>query len=184
MINAALKVFALNGYQHASTDDMVAEAGISKGLLFHYFVNKLGLYTFLYDYSVRFMLLELNGCSGTESDFFELVGRMETAKLKVLKNYPYMQEFLNSIRYENVKEAVLATEEKKHILETARKEILEHADVSKFRSGVDVEKVKKIIDYTINGMLKESFYENTFQPDYIQEEINDYLLLMKKMSYE
>ena len=37
MINAALKVFAMNGYQKASTDDIVKEAGISKGLLFHYF---------------------------------------------------------------------------------------------------------------------------------------------------
>ena len=35
MINAALKVFALNGYRHASTDDIVREAAISKGLLFH-----------------------------------------------------------------------------------------------------------------------------------------------------
>ena len=33
MINAALKVFASNGYKHASTDDIVTEAGISKGLL-------------------------------------------------------------------------------------------------------------------------------------------------------
>ena len=43
MINAALKVFALNGYRHASTDDIVREAAISKGLLFHYFENKLGV---------------------------------------------------------------------------------------------------------------------------------------------
>ena len=40
MVNAALKVFALNGYQHASTDDIVKEAHISKGLLFHYFDSK------------------------------------------------------------------------------------------------------------------------------------------------
>ena len=52
MINAALKVFAKNGYKHASTDDIVKEAGISKGLLFHYFVSKMGLYSFLLDYSV------------------------------------------------------------------------------------------------------------------------------------
>ena len=37
MISAALKVFAINGYRHASTDDIVKEANISKGLLFHYF---------------------------------------------------------------------------------------------------------------------------------------------------
>ena len=29
MINASLKLFALNGYKHASTDDIVTEAGIS-----------------------------------------------------------------------------------------------------------------------------------------------------------
>ena len=48
MINAALKVFALNGYRHASTDDIVREAAISKGLLFHYFENKLGVYAFVW----------------------------------------------------------------------------------------------------------------------------------------
>ena len=35
MINAALKVFAIYGFNKASTDDIVKEAGISKGLLFH-----------------------------------------------------------------------------------------------------------------------------------------------------
>ena len=31
MINAGLKVFAKYGYRHATTDDIVKEAGISKG---------------------------------------------------------------------------------------------------------------------------------------------------------
>ena len=37
MINASLKIFSRGGYRHASTDEIVKEAGISKGLLFHYF---------------------------------------------------------------------------------------------------------------------------------------------------
>ena len=184
MINAALKVFALNGYQHASTDDMVAEAGISKGLLFHYFVNKLGLYSFLYDYSVRFMVLELSGCAGAETDFFELARRMEGAKFKVLKNYPYMQEFLDRARYEDVKEAVLAIEEKRGTVEAVREEVLGKADLSKFRSGVDAAKLKKMMDYTIRGLMTERFYEQSFQADMMQEEINAYLLLLKNMAYE
>ena len=51
MINASLKIFSRGGYRHASTDEIVKEAGISKGLLFHYFGSKLGLYGFLFDYS-------------------------------------------------------------------------------------------------------------------------------------
>ena len=40
IINGAMRIFAQNGYRHASTDEMVAAASISKGLLFHYFKSK------------------------------------------------------------------------------------------------------------------------------------------------
>lgn len=184
MINAALKIFALNGYQHASTDDIVAEAGISKGLLFHYFTNKLGLYTFLFDYSVRFMLLELSACGGKEGeDFFELWKRMEGAKLLVLKNYPYMQEFIDSTKYEDVKEALYATEEKRGAVEELREEILGHADLSRFHPEVDVERLKKVLSYTVRGILTESFREGTFHPNMMQAEINAYLNMLKKTTY-
>ena len=68
MINAGLKVFAQNGYRHASTDEIVKEAGISKGLLFHYFVSKAGYYAFLYDYITRFTILELTSEIPAEGD--------------------------------------------------------------------------------------------------------------------
>ena len=57
IINSALSVFTENGYAHASTDEIVGRAGISKGLLFHYFGSKLGTYAFLYEYSTRYVLL-------------------------------------------------------------------------------------------------------------------------------
>ena len=184
MINAALKVFALNGYRHASTDDIVAEAGISKVLLFHYFKNKLGLYSFLFDYSVRFMLLELSACGAKDGDdFFELWKRMEGAKLLVLKNYPYMQEFIESIRHEDVKEALYATEMKKGALEDLREEILSHADMEKFRPEVDVERLKMMLECTFREILSESFREGTFHPNMMQAEINAYLQMMKKITY-
>ena len=59
IINAALHTFALKGYKDASTDVIVKEAGISKGLLFHYFTSKQGLYDFICDYSTKYMILEL-----------------------------------------------------------------------------------------------------------------------------
>ena len=90
IINAALKVFARNRYRHASTDEIVKEAGISKGLIFHYFESKAGLYEFLFEYSARFMLLELSReVDGAQTDFFELVRQMERARMQVMKLYPY-----------------------------------------------------------------------------------------------
>lgn len=183
MINAALKIFAKNGYRHASTDDIVAEAGISKGLLFHYFENKLGLYTFLYNYSVRFMVLELSGCGGGEKDYFELLGRREAAKMQALKKYPYMQLFIDSIRHEEVAEALCATEEKKNVLPEALEAVMKGADTSRFRPEVKLEKLNRLIEYTLRGMMEDCFLENSFQPDIMYEEINSYLLMLKKLTY-
>lgn len=184
MINAALKVFAQNGYKHASTDDIVAEAGISKGLLFHYFINKLGLYTFLYDYSIRFMTLELStGVNREEDDFFTLFKQMESAKLQVLKNYPYMQQFIESTRYENVKEALLATEEKKNSLHEAKENIIRRADLSRFRAEADAGKITSMLTYTVQGIMKRSFFESSFHPEMVNEEINAYLDMIKALSY-
>ena len=73
MINSALKVFSQYGYKHASTDEIVRGAEISKGLLFHYFESKIGLYAFLYDYATRFVTLELTAnVEKSESRYYEL----------------------------------------------------------------------------------------------------------------
>lgn len=184
MINAALKVFAMNGYEHASTDDIVREAGISKGLLFHYFISKLGLYSFVYDYSVRYMMLELStGVSAKETDYFELLGQIKQAQLQVMKNYLYMQQFLNKSREENVSEALLETEDKRSVLPRYYEEVLSRADSSKFRKETDVKRLTKIIDYTVDGLMKEHFLNGSFQPEIYYEEMKQYLAMMKKLSY-
>ena len=46
ILNAAIKEFAQKGYDSASTNEIVKEAGISKGLLFHYFKIKSSYFSF------------------------------------------------------------------------------------------------------------------------------------------
>jgi AcrR family transcriptional regulator len=185
MINAALKVFAGNGYGHASTDDIVREAGISKGLLFHYFVNKIGLYTFVYDYSVKYLMLELStGIDKKETDYFELLRQLRTAELQVMRNYPYMIQFLHAGQKENVSEALIATEDKRSILPNQYQQILRRADLSKFKSEADVEKLTKIIDLVTDGMMTEQMENDTFQPEHFLEEVEQYLTMLKKLSYQ
>ena len=186
MINASLKLFALNGYKHASTDDIVTEAGISKGLLFHYFGSKLGLYTFLYDYSVRFMKLELTRGvleSSHTTDYFEIRKQIEMAKMQVLKNYPYMQQFLDRCKYENVSEALLAIEEQRNVLPEVYASIMEQADKSLFAEKVDINKLDAMLDYTIKGLMTEHFQDASFHPEMLYEETVSYLMMMKEIAY-
>lgn len=186
MINASLKLFALNGYKHASTDDIVTEAGISKGLLFHYFGSKLGLYTFLYDYSVRFMKLELTRGvidAGNTTDYFELRKQIEFAKMQVLKNYPYMQQFLDRSKTENVKEALLAIEEQRNVLPEVYADIMSRANTSLFADNVDLTKLDAMLEYTIKGLMTEHFQDASFQPEMLYEETVSYLMMLKKLVY-
>lgn len=185
MINAALKIFALGGYKHASTDDIVNEAGISKGLLFHYFGSKIGLYSFLYDYSVRFMKLELTGgVSSTERDYFEIRRQMEYAKMQVLKNYPYMQQFLDRCRLEDVSEALMAIERQKNVLSDMQAVLKNQSDRSLFKSEVDYEKLDQMITYTLDGLMDARFLDASFHPDMLYEESCAYLNMVKALSYK
>lgn len=183
MINAALKVFSERGYKGASTDDIVKEAGISKGLLFHYFTNKIGLYTFIYDYSTRYMMLELTTTvNADEHDFFEIYKQMEAAKMQVLKNYPYMQEFLNRADYEDVSEAILAIEDKRNTMRECCGRLREQMDLSVFEAGLDTEKLRKMLDLTIQGLMTEHFREGSFQPEMLYEEVVSYLDMVKSIT--
>ncbi len=185
MINAALKVFALNGYKHASTDDIVAEAGISKGLLFHYFGSKSGLYTFLHDYSVRFMKLELTtGVSSSEDDYFEIRKQMEAAKMQVLKNYPYMQRFLDRCAAETAEEAVNAIRAERRAIQDVYAVLKNQADRSRFIDNVSYEKLDAMLDYTLTGLLGAHCAGDSFQPESLYEETVSYLDMMKEISYK
>jgi len=184
MINAALKVFALHGYRHASTDDIVREAAISKGLLFHYFESKLGVYAFVYDYSVRYMTLELSTVMDIkETEPFELLKQQEEARMHAMRGYPYMQQFLNRSLTEDVNEALVAIEEKRAVLQETYEQIYNRMDFSGLPADVDGNKLCKMLDFTIKGLMSERFAEDSFQPEMLYKEITDYLEMMKKIVY-
>ena len=184
IINAALKVFALQGYRHGSTDDIVRGAGISKGLLFHYFESKLGVYRFIYDYSVRYMNLELRSTvSPKEKDLFGVMKQVECARMHAMKGYPYMQQFLNRSLAEDSYEALLSVEEKKNSLEETYAVIDSQIDYGLLPSGIDGEKLRKMLDFTVKGLMTERFQDASFQPDMLYQEICGYLDMMGQLVY-
>lgn len=183
MINAALKIFALNGYRHAGTDDIVREAAISKGLLFHYFGSKLGVYEFVYDYSVRYLQLELStAVDAKETDLFTLMQQVECGKMHAMCSYPYLQQFLNRAQSENVSEALLATEEKKRQLEETYEAIYAKADLQAYTSVEDTVKLRKMLELTIKGLLNEKVLEDALQPEMFYEEVLTYLELVRRIA--
>ncbi len=184
IINAALKVFAENGYKRASTDVIVQTAGISKGLLFHYFISKQGLYEFIFDYSVKYMTLELTqSVRKDETDFFEVQMMMEQAKTRVMKNYPYMQSFLSTVRFEDHPEALKALGDQKDAMESVYNGIYRQTDNTRFKDFVEVGRVIHMINWMSEGFIRDKFRDPDPDLDEMNEEFGKYLMMLKKHLY-
>ena len=94
ILNAAISEFAQKGYKNASTNEIVKEAGISKGLIFHYFKNKKQLYFYLYDYLMEIMAEEYFQESWLdEKDFFKKMRMASLAKLELYRRHPLIFKF-------------------------------------------------------------------------------------------
>ena len=182
MINASLKIFAMNGYQYASTDEIVKEAGISKGLLFHYFGSKLGLYTFLADYCLRFIKMELsNSLNEKETDYFVILKEIEAAKLSALKKFPYLQQYLSTLEKETDNDAAKATSEQRANLASIFQDIMKRADFSKFRSEADAKRVTKMMDMMLKSLMLDEMKSGTFKPEHYHSEALKYIDMVGKL---
>lgn len=185
IINAALRVFTVKGYKDASTDVIVKEAGISKGLLFHYFISKQGLYEFICDYSSKYMTLELTrSVKSTERDFFVILSQIEMGRCRVARNYPYMHQFLRSAKYEKEPEAVAAMGDSLKDIEITYSNIYSQINPKKFINPQDSSKVIEIIDWINDGFMKSKLSNENLTPDELNEEFAVYLDLLRRHFYK
>ncbi len=57
-------------------------------------------------------------------------------------------------------------------------------DFERLPAPVEGDKLCKMLDWTIRGLLAERFQNGTFQPEMLYEEIIDYLDMMKEIVYQ
>lgn len=184
MINAALLVFSRYGYYHASTDEIVKVAGISKGLLFHYFGSKIGLYSFLYDYATRFVTLELaQNVDKGETEYFELYKQIVSAKAASMGQYPYIYLFLKRAEDETYAEALSEIMERREKYQRIMEALRERTDITVFPPEINYNKVWNMLDYTVDGVMEKELKQDTFRSDLFLEEAIEYVDMVSKMVF-
>ncbi len=94
ILNAALKEFALKGFDHASTNVIAKEARLSKALMFHYVNSKQDLFLFVFDYFNNLLQKEyFTLIDFSDSDLFRRLHHSYLLQIKLLKKYPWIFEF-------------------------------------------------------------------------------------------
>ena len=105
-------------------------------------------------------------------------------KIQALKNYPYMQQMINRSMLEDDTEAVSVIMERRDSYRLKIAEIMQQADMTKFVEGVDTLRLRKIIDFTIEGLMTERFQEQAFDVEKLMDEVMEYFAMLKKLTYK
>ncbi|MGX7145433.1 TetR/AcrR family transcriptional regulator [Facklamia languida] len=191
IINAAVKEFVRNGFEKASTNEIVKRANISKGSLFNYFNSKKDLYLYLIEYSSKAIVNLNEEIDLSETDLFKRIERVALQKFYVQQKYPQAFEFLASTKQEeSVEVKDIIKQRLNPIYNQAINKLYKDIDYSKFREGIDIEKAIEILNWTMFGVgekgLKELFTFDDigkFGEKYL-EEWNVYAELLKYSFYK
>jgi TetR/AcrR family transcriptional regulator len=186
-MRAALEEFAERGYAMASTNAITARAGISKGLLFHYFGSKKNLYVqVLREMVAREIERFRRAAPEPHPDIVERLLQISLYKQKLVREDPVATRFLATV--------LQAPEEIKPEVARLFREVegfsartrTEGMDTSRFRPGVDPAKAITLINVCVEGL--RSVYAHRVTPgmadnpeavEAIVQETREYLDMLK-----
>jgi AcrR family transcriptional regulator len=190
IINAAMREFS-KGYKNASTDEIVKEAGISKGLLFHYFGSKEKLYEFIVLDSIDLMTTNYFDLINFEqTDILGRIWQMTLLKMDLSNKYPLLFDFA-AAAYVHEKEnpGSRFTETFSEIQSKVAMNAFKNIDTSVFRDGINPEKAINIIWWSLmgyaNSLVPSGKNIAGFKLEYERylSEMQEYFDIFKKIFY-
>ena len=185
ILNGAMSVFAQYDYKKATTDEIVARAGISKGLLFHYFGSKKALYLYAVSYAMQCLLEEMHKYFDTsETDFFRMLVNAQTIKISILRKHPDLLTFLTNAYLESDAAVVAELDHQNNdVIVQSRNVVLTRADATKFKPDVSMEKTLDIILWMSEGLMRSRTRTTGYDLEAINVEYLDCLEMLRQNLY-
>ncbi|EGA91045.1 TetR family transcriptional regulator [Planococcus donghaensis MPA1U2] len=188
ILNSAMKEFSKNTFQKASTNKIVEDAGISKGLLFHYFGNKEKLYKYLEFFTFKVMTDEINNeLDWNNQDILVRLKEISMIKLKVFQKYPYLTDFSLLLFKDSTVEEIMH-KYPDFPLKLYGQVYTHNIDYSLFKKDLDVEKALNIIKWTMEKFSDEFRKDlelgvTKFDDQSVEKEIFKYIDMLKECFY-
>ncbi|MBC1434669.1 TetR/AcrR family transcriptional regulator [Listeria rocourtiae] len=188
ILKVAIGEFADHGYKAASTNRISEVAGVSKGLIFHYFGSKEKLYTTAVEYSVDLAMQEVPVAEMPTEDFIQGAIWSTKQKLNFSRKYPavfklIMQSYANPPA-SLAKRLHAYYTEMLQVQETYVNRVLEKVQL---REGVAYEDahdvVRALFDYTI--MMATDFIRDNPEAtmDEMQPLVNKFMNMVAVVEY-
>lgn len=98
LLDAALRVIARKGYSSATVDEIVAEAGVSKGLAYYHFKNKAAIASSILETGVNDMIGSFETIAAESKSAGQALTRMlDSFCGAIVNNQEFAQFFLNEL---------------------------------------------------------------------------------------
>lgn len=192
LLEACYVLFAKEGYKNTSVNAIVKKAGISKGLLYHYFESKEELYKDLLQFSSKvFMDKYLNNVNISDTDFLERIRSLTLLKYEILKATPDLLNYFSSLSNEDAIEIKAIRKETTAQIENNYKDLaFGNIDYSLFRDDIDTELAIESIIVSLENLatkLKSKHFKNgeyNISDEAFNKELNKYMDFFRTSYYK
>ena len=188
ILEACILEFADKGYEKASTNVIIKEAKVSKGILFHYFGNKKSLFLYIVEYSIQLLTAEFRKYPLQKSgDIFDRIIEFGMIKLKISHAHPNITKLIIHAYYNTPEDIRSEIQNKyKQLSNEFLPTLFNDLDTSKFRKGVNPKKAIEIVMLFLEALQQKysKEYEGREQEllcdiDKIMEEYKEYVGVLK-----
>ena len=193
ILKSAIREFANQGYDKASTDVIANNAGISKGSLFNYFKNKLNLYQCVLEHAIKTVneevLKEIDQVQDT--DFYDRLKKISIIKHKNLLRYPLETQMITLFFNKPPENTEKAFEKAKQYYEFdynfLEKYLINYLDEEKLRPGIKKEDVLFVTSVVLEALLRRHIEMASIQVNHSfmhsEEEILDFDKYIEVLKY-
>ena len=191
IIRSALEEFAEKKYRSASTNEIVRRAGISKGLLFHYFEDKAGLYRYLIIRIRNLFFRDIMPVVDlSDQDLFRVMTSFTKEKLRASFKYPLETRFYMNVLQDELPETL--AECRDSTIQTAMEAMIAieaNVDEDLMRPGLDRVKALKVLSWSMRCLSDEVIESDLFVYDSkafdeIFEIVDEYIVFFRKLFYK
>ena len=192
ILKAALREFSEHSFDQASTNRIVKDAGIGKGMLFYYFKSKKDLYYYIADYGMDYIKEELlDKVDNNITDFIEKNKQMSMIKMKAYQKNPEVFNFFATLMMNNDPMFSGVLEEKlMNMRRYGYQSMFENIDKSLFREDIKADEAIRLIRLSMDGYEKEMIATlqgkklSEVDMDPYWEDFFRFLDLLKKVLYK
>lgn len=185
IIDSAMQVFARHGYHKASTNEIVKLAGISKGLLFHYFGSKPGLFCYLYRYSLDYTMTNAPGYDYSNKDLFDTIDRINNAKLDMMIDYPAMAQFMVKAYFETHSDVADFIQKANQSYSSTNLTVIKDGiNTDRLKEGLDIDAVWNALMWISDGFMKMQVERGITDAKQLFEEFEIYKSILKYGIYK